>query len=63
MKLVEQRRGAIWLSSKEMQKHLKVSGCELMHQREVGKLTFRKKGNAYFYLVSEVISEDTLNGA
>jgi hypothetical protein len=62
LKLAEKRRGAYWLSSKEMQKHLKVSGCELMHQREGGKLTFRKKGNAYLYLVPEVNSEDTLNG-
>ena len=38
-----------WLSSKEIRTHLKISGCELMHLREKGKLEFKKIGNAYFY--------------
>jgi hypothetical protein len=38
-----------WLSSKEIRTHLKISGCELMHLREKGKLEFKKMGNAYFY--------------
>ena len=38
-----------WLSSKEAMKHLKVSGCELMHRRERGELKFEKRGRAYFY--------------
>lgn len=39
-----------YLSSKEKREQLKVSGCELMHLREAGKLKFIKKGNAYLYL-------------
>jgi len=38
-----------WLTSKEAQKELKVSGCELMHLRVSGKLIFKKKGNTYYY--------------
>ena len=41
-----------WLTSKETQKQLKISGCELMHRRLAGKLKFKKVGNAYFYLIS-----------
>ncbi len=43
-----------WLSSKEAQKQLKIKGCDLMHHRVSGKLTFQKKGNAYFYLVEDL---------
>ena len=39
-----------WLTSKQMQQHLKVSGCKLMHLRESGALTFKKIGNAFYYL-------------
>jgi hypothetical protein len=42
-----------WLSSKETQKHMKVSGCELMHLRVNGQITFKKQGNAYFYQVNQ----------
>jgi len=38
-----------WLTSKEAQKLLKISGCELMHLRASGKLKFKKQGNAYYY--------------
>jgi hypothetical protein len=40
-----------WLSSKEAQKALKVSSCKLMHLRVVGKLPYKKQGNAYFYQI------------
>ena len=40
-----------WLTSKETQKLLKISGCELMHLRASGKLKFKKLGNAYYYRV------------
>lgn len=40
-----------WLSSKEAKKVLKVSSCELMHLRVVGKLPYKKQGNAYFYQI------------
>lgn len=43
----------IWLSSKETQKALKITGCELMHLRQSGKLKFKKQGNAYFYQINE----------
>jgi hypothetical protein len=38
-----------YLSSKEMMQELKVSSCDIMHLRVVGKLKFIKKGNAYLY--------------
>jgi hypothetical protein len=42
-----------WLTSKETQKLLNISGCELMHLRVGGKLIFKKKGNAYYYQLPE----------
>ncbi len=39
----------LWLTSKEMQKALKLSGCELMHQRMAGKFVFKKVGNSFMY--------------
>lgn len=42
-----------WLTSKETQKLLKISSCELMHLRESGKLKFKKQGNTYYYLVNQ----------
>jgi len=41
----------VWLSSKEVMKHLKISACELMHRRERGLLKFEKRGRAYFYYI------------
>ncbi len=38
-----------YLGSKEIRKKLKISSCELMHLREVGKLKYFKKGNSFFY--------------
>ncbi|MCO7189510.1 MULTISPECIES: hypothetical protein [unclassified Pseudoalteromonas] len=43
-----------WLTSKQTQKHLKVSGCELMHRRERGELKFEKRGRAYYYYFEHV---------
>jgi hypothetical protein len=42
-----------WLTSKEVEKQLRISSCELMHLREAGKLPFRKKGNAFFYKINK----------
>ncbi len=47
-----------WLSSKEAKAYLKISDCKLMHLRTAGKLEYKKKGNAYFYKVSALDSED-----
>ncbi len=41
-----------WLTSKETQKVLKVTGCELMHMRVSGKLIFKKKGRVFYYQVN-----------
>lgn len=38
-----------WLTSKDVQKQLSISSCELMHLRESGRLTASKNGNAYRY--------------
>jgi|TARA_R110002012_G_scaffold79652_1_gene202464 hypothetical protein len=43
-----------WLSSKETQKALKITGCALMHLRQSGKLRFKKQGNAYFYQINKI---------
>ncbi|MEQ8924708.1 MAG: hypothetical protein RLO81_02780 [Fulvivirga sp.] len=43
-----------WLKSKEVEKELKISSCDLMHLREAGKLQFKKKGNTFLYDKSEV---------
>ncbi len=43
-----------WLSSKEVQKKLKIKSCDLMHLREAGKLKFKKVGNAFFYWISDL---------
>ncbi|MCL1076580.1 hypothetical protein L2734_00075 [Parashewanella spongiae] len=45
-----------WLNSKETQRALKISGCQLMHLRESGKLQFKKVGRAYFYWVASKIN-------
>jgi hypothetical protein len=42
-----------WLTSKETQKLLNISGCELMHLRESGKLVFKKQGNAFLYQIDQ----------
>ncbi|MBA6371512.1 MAG: hypothetical protein ACI89T_002086 [Cognaticolwellia sp.] len=49
-----------WLTSKKTQKLLNISGCELMHLRENGKLTFRKQGNAFFYQIDQSQIEQNL---
>ncbi|PKH87336.1 hypothetical protein [Colwellia sp. Bg11-28] len=43
----------VWLTSKEVQKLLNISGCELMHLRESDKLTFKKQGNAFLYQMNQ----------
>ena len=43
----------LWLSSKETKRALKINDCELMHMRVAGKLVFKKKGNAFFYLLDK----------
>jgi len=43
----------LWFSSTEFKKILAVSDCELMHLRTAGKLTFKKKGNAFLYLLTD----------
>ncbi|MBM7074249.1 hypothetical protein JQC92_19835 [Shewanella sp. 202IG2-18] len=40
-----------WLTSKEAQKALKISGCVLMHRRESGKLQFKNIGRAFMYYI------------
>lgn len=38
----------------DLKRFLKVSDCDVMHLREAGKIQFKKKGNAYWYLRSDV---------
>ena len=49
----DDRSHLTWFTSKEAQRLLKISGCELMHLRVSGKLKFKKQGNAYYYLVNQ----------
>lgn len=37
--------------SKQIKGILRISDCELMHQREAGKIEFVKKGNSFLYLL------------
>jgi hypothetical protein len=52
---------AEWLKSKEVMKLLKISACDLMHQRETGKLIFKKQGNAFLYELESVKIFSSLN--
>ena len=49
----DDRSHLTWITSKETQKLLKVSGCELMHLRVNGQITFKKQGNAYYYQINQ----------
>ncbi|NRA83916.1 MAG: hypothetical protein HRU22_09185 [Gammaproteobacteria bacterium] len=40
------------VSSQEMMGLLKISSCELSHQRNRGDLKFIKKGNAFLYYLN-----------
>jgi hypothetical protein len=42
-----------WVSSKEIQKILRISSCALMHRRESGQLIFKKNGNAFLYALKK----------
>lgn len=48
----------MWLNSKQTQKHLKISGCQLMHKREHGELKFEKRGNAFFYYFENITTDE-----
>ena len=43
-----------WLKSKEVEKELKISSCDLMHLRVSGKLSFMKNGNSFLYNINDV---------
>lgn len=43
-----------WLKSKEVEKELKISSCDLMHLRLAGKLNFTKNGNSFLYSNNDV---------
>lgn len=44
-----------WLKSNEARKIFKISDCDLMHLRVMGKVKFKKDGNRFYY------SFDSLN--
>jgi hypothetical protein len=46
-----------YLTSKEVEKELKISSCSLAHLRQGGGLKFIKKGNAFLYEKKSVKSE------
>lgn len=54
-------QNAEWLKSKEVMKLLKISACDLMHNRMSGKLKFRKQGNAFLYELESVKNFSSLN--
>jgi hypothetical protein len=43
-----------YFNSKETIKELKISSCDLMHIRTKEEIEYIKKGNAYFYNVSDL---------
>ena len=38
-----------WLKSKDVERELKISSCDLMHLRIEGSLSFIKNGNSFLY--------------
>lgn len=42
------------LKSKEVEKELKISSCDLMHLRDAGQLNYVKNGNAFLYSINDV---------
>jgi hypothetical protein len=44
-----------WLKSKDVEKELKISSCNLMHLRVGRKLNFKKEGNAFFYSSEDIL--------
>ena len=51
MKKIDEK---MYVSTKEVKDKLKVNGCSVMHLRTEGKLRFKKRGNAYLYLIEDV---------
>lgn len=43
-----------YLSSKEVKVILKISGCHLMHARELGELDYIKKSPGFYYCAKDV---------
>jgi hypothetical protein len=43
-----------YMPTKEVKSKLKVQACDVMHLREAGQMQFTKKGNAFWYLRSDV---------
>lgn len=43
-----------WLKSKEVEKELKISSCDLMHLRVAGQLNYMKNGNSFLYSINDV---------
>ncbi len=41
-----------WMTSKEVQKALKIKACDVMHLREAGKLKYKKQRNAFLYSIA-----------
>ncbi|MDF1845504.1 MAG: hypothetical protein P1U77_29190 [Rubripirellula sp.] len=41
-----------WLQSEEVCRILRISACELSHQRRAGRITYKKQGNTFFYKLS-----------
>jgi hypothetical protein len=45
-----------WLTSAEVRKSLRISTCDLAHLREEGRIRAEKRGNAYYYLATDVLA-------
>ncbi|MEP0367794.1 MAG: hypothetical protein ABJN36_18250 [Cyclobacteriaceae bacterium] len=54
---MEKEHDKDWLKSKEVEKALKISSCDLMHMRMAGKLRFEKRGNSFLYKKEDVDSK------
>ena len=42
------------MSTRDVKAFLRIGDCEVMHLRESGKVCFLKKGNAFWYLRTDV---------
>ncbi|WP_176365212.1 hypothetical protein [Pseudoalteromonas ulvae] len=58
---MQNNKSGQWLTSKQTQAHLKITGCKLMHLRETGKLKFEKRGRAFYYYFDNTTIKNELS--
>ena len=62
--ILEEIKLSDWLTSTEAEKALKSTSCHLMHLRQDGLLSFKKRGNSYLYNskdINELVKNNSEN--